>query len=259
MALLKNMLGLLILLMVSNHSWAKKKELSVSEVLWRANKDVVRTKDEPFVIGDIAYSNETKRNADPCTSYNCKWVKHSDGNVYVPYVIANHYSSQERAIIESGLQSFQHVSCVRFFPRTNQRDYLSIQSGTGCYSYVGRQGNAQVLSLSRQGCITFGTAQHELLHALGFHHEQSRSDRDYHIRVLWQNIDPRYWNQFYIVNTLNLNTPYDYNSVMQYGRYLASWNGEPTMVPIPNPNVQLGEATQMSQTDVIRVNRLYNC
>uniref|UniRef100_A0A4W6FID6 Peptidase M12A domain-containing protein n=1 Tax=Lates calcarifer TaxID=8187 RepID=A0A4W6FID6_LATCA len=193
---------------------------------------LLRTKDEPFVIGDIAYSNETKRNADPCTSYNCKWVKHSDGNVYVPYVIANHYSLQERAIIESGLQSFQRVSCVHFVPRTNQRDYLSIQSGTGCYSYIGRR----------------GSAQHELLHAL-----------DQHIRVLWQNIEPRYWNQFYIVNTLNLNTPYDYNSVMQYGSTAASWNGLPTMVPIPDPNVQLGEATQMSRNDVIRVNRLYNC
>uniref|UniRef100_A0A4W6FID1 Metalloendopeptidase n=1 Tax=Lates calcarifer TaxID=8187 RepID=A0A4W6FID1_LATCA len=224
-------------------------ELSVSELLWRANKDVGKSfYDEPFVIGDIAYSNETKRNADPCTSYNCKWVKHSDGNVYVPYVIANHYSLQERAIIESGLQSFQRVSCVHFVPRTNQRDYLSIQSGTGCYSYIGRRGSAQVLSLSRQGCISFGTCP------------QSRSDRDQHIRVLCLIFSlSGYWNQFYIVNTLNLNTPYDYNSVMQYGSTAASWNGLPTMVPIPDPNVQLGEATQMSRNDVIRVNRLYNC
>uniref|UniRef100_A0A4W6FJ08 Peptidase M12A domain-containing protein n=1 Tax=Lates calcarifer TaxID=8187 RepID=A0A4W6FJ08_LATCA len=213
MALLKCTLGLLILLVVSDCSWAKKKELSVSELLWRANKDVVRTKDEPFVIGDIAYSNETKRNADPCTSYNCKWVKHSDGNVYVPYVIANHYSLQERAIIESGLQSFQRVSCVHFVPRTNQRDYLSIQSGTGCYSYIGRRGSAQVLSLSRQGCISFE------------HRTQS----------------------FILKNPC-----IDFSTA-------ASWNGLPTMVPIPDPNVQLGEATQMSRNDVIRVNRLYNC
>uniref|UniRef100_A0A4W6FI68 Metalloendopeptidase n=1 Tax=Lates calcarifer TaxID=8187 RepID=A0A4W6FI68_LATCA len=201
--------------------------------------------DEPFVIGDIAYSNETKRNADPCTSYNCKWVKHSDGNVYVPYVIANHYSLQERAIIESGLQSFQRVSCVHFVPRTNQRDYLSIQSGTGCYSYIGRRG-------------TLAPVQHELLHALGFHHRMNRHRKRQLFSCLIFSLSG-YWNQFYIVNTLNLNTPYDYNSVMQYGSTAASWNGLPTMVPIPDPNVQLGEATQMSRNDVIRVNRLYNC
>ena len=57
-----------------------------------------------------------------------------------------------------------------------------------CYSYVGRLGNGQTLSLSRQGCIYHNTVQHELLHALGFNHEQTRSDRDNHIRVVWENV-----------------------------------------------------------------------
>lgn len=57
-----------------------------------------------------------------------------------------------------------------------------------CWSYVGRTGNSQVVSLSRSGCLYHSTVQHELLHALGFNHEQTRSDRDNHIQVLWQNI-----------------------------------------------------------------------
>ena len=52
----------------------------------------MRGADEPFVVDDIAYESESVRNADPCTSRGCMWPKSSDGKVYVPYVIANHYS-----------------------------------------------------------------------------------------------------------------------------------------------------------------------
>ncbi|AWP07795.1 six-cysteine containing astacin protease 4' isoform 2 [Scophthalmus maximus] len=259
MALLKCTLGLLILLVASDCSRAEEKDLSVAELLWKANKDVVRTEEEPFVMDDIAYDSVSDRNADQCTSRGCLWSRSADGNVYVPYTIASHYSSRERSIIERGLQSFHDVSCIRFTQRTGQRDYLSIQSHNGCYSYVGRRGSAQSVSLDRQGCLYHNTVQHELLHALGFHHEQCRSDRDQHIRILWENIQSGWEYAFDKIDTLNLNTPYDYNSVMQYHRYAFSGNNKPTMVPIPNANVEFGTSTEMSKNDIARLNRLYKC
>merc|ERR1712168_229828 len=203
MAALKYVLGLLALLAVS--AWAEEEDLSVGELLWKANKDVVHTEDEPYVVDDIAYMNENERNADPCTSRGCMWGKSTDGKVYVPYVIRNQYSSRELQIIERGLQSFSGFSCIRFVKRTNQRDYLHIQSLNGCYSYVGRTGNAQTVSLSRQGCVYHNTVQHE----------QTRSDRDSHIRVLLQNVQSGMEHNFNKINTLNQGTRYDYNSVMQ--------------------------------------------
>lgn len=49
---------------------------------------------------------------------------------------------------------------------------------------------AQELSLKKGSCTYKGTVVHELMHAIGFHHEQNRPDRDQHIRVDFSNIDP---------------------------------------------------------------------
>merc|ERR1712002_1278551 len=88
------------LLLVSS-SWAEEEvasieedtstELSVGELLERANRDRNPDIDEPTLIGgDIAIKSDADRNADPCTSRGCMWLKWTDGNVYIPYYIANH-------------------------------------------------------------------------------------------------------------------------------------------------------------------------
>lgn len=56
---------------------------------------------------------------------------------------------------------------------------------------MGRVGEKQVVSLQRFGCVRHGIIQHEVLHALGFYHEHTRSDRDNYITILWDNIIER--------------------------------------------------------------------
>ncbi|XP_068597930.1 high choriolytic enzyme 1-like [Brachionichthys hirsutus] len=253
---------LLTLLLVSCARAEEGEEVaSVSELLERANRGRVPDPDEPLLIGgDIAVEQDPDRNADPCTARGCLWQKWTDGKVYVPYYIANHYSTSERAIITRGLESFSSVTCIRFRPyQSGDHEWVSIESRSGCYSYVGRRGGGQTVSLSRQGCLYHGTVQHELLHALGFNHEQTRSDRDNHIRVYWENIIDDMVYNFNKIDTLNQGTPYDYNSVMQYSKYAFSKNNRPTMMPYPNSNASFGQATKMSNNDIQRVNRLYEC
>ncbi|XP_067104654.1 low choriolytic enzyme-like isoform X2 [Osmerus mordax] len=234
-------------------------EFAVSTLLERANMHVGEGLDEPLVMyGDIAVKTGLQ-NADPCTARGCKWPKAADGNVYVPFTISNVYSSRERSVILDGLNSFAASSCVSFIPRTTQRDFVDIQSLSGCFSFVGRRGFGQDVSLARNGCVFRSVVQHELLHALGFNHEQTRSDRDLHVRILLENVEPGQEHNFDKINTNNLGTPYDYNSVMHYSRFAFSRNRRPTIVPIPDNNAVIGRATQMSPTDIMHINLLYSC
>ncbi|KAM9377280.1 hatching enzyme 1.2-like [Pholidichthys leucotaenia] len=253
--MMKCILGLVVLLAVS--AWAEEEVLSASERIERVNRDIIRSPDEPYIEEDVAYGSEAERNADPCTSSGCMWPKSADGRIYVAYTISNVFSSREVAVIERGLQSFHDFSCIRFVKRTGQRDYLMIDSLNGCYSYIGRRNYGQDLSLQRSGCVYFDTVQHEVLHALGFHHEQKRSDRDQYIRVMLENVTPGKEHNFDKVNTLNQGTTYDYSSVMHYHKYAFSKNNEPTLVAIPDSSVEFGTATEMSKMDIIRLNRLY--
>ena len=109
--------------------------------------------------------------------------------------------------------------CVRFVPRSNQIDFIEIINGSGCSSAVGRSGGRQQLSLNRLGCLRKGTIQHEFIHALGFVHMQSHTDRDNFVRIIYANIPGGTSNNnffSYNSNTINnFNTPYDYESVMR--------------------------------------------
>ena len=66
-----------------------------------------------------------------------------------------------------------------------------------------------------------GTVVHEMMHTLGFVHEQSRPDRDEHVTILWNNIKPGYKHDFVkwswdLVDTESV--PYDVGSVLHYSK-----------------------------------------
>ena len=54
---------------------------------------------------------------------------------------------------------------------------------------VGRLGGRQEVSLIKaKGCLRKFNVMHELMHTLGFWHEQQREDRDQYITVNYNNI-----------------------------------------------------------------------
>ena len=157
------------------------------------------------------------------------------------------------------MNTFHSSTCVRFVPHSTQPSYLSIFKSTGCWSYVGRTGGKQHLSLKDTCFHSIGIIQHELIHALGFYHEQSRSDRDHYVRINWDNVKPGHKGNFNKLSTNNLLTAYDYSSVMHYNKRSWSKNGKETITPIPDSSVEIGQRVEMSTTDILKINRLYDC
>ena len=51
------------------------------------------------------------------------------------------------------------------------------------------KGGNQTLSLD-ENCFGPGFVKHELMHAIGFAHEHQRTDRDQHVTIHYENIQP---------------------------------------------------------------------
>ncbi|XP_032808037.1 astacin-like metalloendopeptidase isoform X2 [Petromyzon marinus] len=187
-----------------------------------------------------------------------KWAKSEDGNVYIPYEMYNRYEPEQQRVIQEAMNEFNYRTCVRFVPRDNEADYLAFYPVMGCYSLMGHHRGMQIVSLDER-CLQKGIIQHELLHSLGFWHEQARSDRDQFVSVQWDDIIPGYEHNFNKEQTNNLDTPYDYGSLLHYNRFAFTKNRRPTLVPTPETNVTLGQREKLSDQDVYKVNRFYAC
>ncbi|ERE69888.1 astacin-like metalloendopeptidase [Cricetulus griseus] len=191
---------------------------------------------------------------------NNKWPKSVGGIVEIPFLLSSKYDESSRRVIMEAFAEFERFTCIRFVAYQGHRDFISILPMSGCFSGVGRSGGMQVVSLAPT-CLQKGRGivLHELMHVLGFWHEHSRADRDRYIRVNWNEILPGFEINFIKSRSSNMLVPYDYSSVMHYGRFAFSWRGQPTIIPLWTSSVAIGQRWNLSTSDITRVCRLYNC
>ncbi|MGH0123161.1 UNVERIFIED_CONTAM: hypothetical protein FKN15_078256 [Acipenser sinensis] len=235
-----------------------------------------------FREGNIAVS--TKRSSVRCFAWSCLWSKSVDGHVYVAYNLSSEYCD--------------------------------------CWSYLGVNGGPQALSLQSPGCMWSEIASHELMHTLGFVHEQSKIDRDKYITILLANvlkvtsnpagltftegdiavsnkrsaitcsgnsclwpksvdgfvyvpyiISPEYNNRDRITIEIGMQDistgtcikfvprthQADYLDIQPRFGFAFSEDGAPTIIPKPDPHVLIGQRDGPSATDLLKINKLYNC
>jgi hypothetical protein len=179
---------------------------------------------------------------------------HLWANGDIPYVIDG--SAQSKADwIQWAIGQVNETS-LNVRPRTAaDSDYVVFRdSGSGCSSYLGRIGGAQEIEVG--GCGK-GSIIHEILHASGFYHEQSRGDRDEYVSIVWDEITPGYQSAFEKRDDRGQDIgPYDYGSIMHYGRLAFSRTGKPTIIT-KNANASIGQRDGMSPYDKAAVESLY--
>ncbi|CAG7725913.1 unnamed protein product, partial [Allacma fusca] len=244
-----------VLVLVSGAPTGKKKYLfkNMEEMANMFEGDIILSEDQ---MKEINYATTARVALSGIVGEKYRWEDR-----VVHYDISSDYSFDEREIIEGAMEEIADKTCVRFEERDSEDDYLKIEDGNGCSSKVGKRGGEQTVTLSREGCLKHGVVIHELVHAIGFWHEQSRTDRDKYVDIIWKNIQPDKYNNFkkYLrAEIYDYQVPYDYDSVMHYraDAFKREDTDEDTIVP-KDPNAEIGQRIGLSVLDARKINYMY--
>ena len=142
----------------------------------------------------------------------------------VPFGYAKGFPHELKDRVERAMAYFNQETGVRFVEFNESQDedavVFTFRPKLPCSSFVGRIGGLQQIFLNFD--CGYQTVLHEIMHALGFVHEQQLPYRDNFVNILWENIEedslynftqvPEVWVKHY----QGIGMDFDYQSVMIY-------------------------------------------
>lgn len=185
----------------------------------------------------------------------------------ISYWVSPAFSATERSTIDAAMSTISSsTGCIKFAKSStrlssgSQIQFVKLaQSSCFGSSPVGYQGINTVNIATTSWCngnALKGMVMHEVIHSLGGNHEQSRTDRDDYVEILWDNIDSQQWYNFEISDdSTSYGLPYGYTSVMHYEQ--GSFQVQPGLDTIyPYQDTVLG-GNYLTSGDILQLKRMY--
>uniref|UniRef100_A0A914E4G9 Zinc metalloproteinase n=1 Tax=Acrobeloides nanus TaxID=290746 RepID=A0A914E4G9_9BILA len=169
---------------------------------------------------------------------------------------ASGYTDDQKDLMRAGFNFWRDNTCINFEESETADDRIRVAKIDGCYADLGMNGGEQEMSLV-DSCMRIGIASHEMAHALGIWHQQSRSDREDHVTVYNNRIKTGQGSEYAIKsNTDNYGVPYDYGSVMHYEE---GASGPVMEADEPLHQKTMGQRDGPSFNDLLLINKHYDC
>ncbi len=173
-------------------------------------------------------------------------------NGVIRYTFADDWGSMTTRMqgrIKLAIAIWESKTNLRFI-RSATGAHLVFKNSDGCSSYLGRQSANAGQSINISRWCAPESIIHEIGHSIGLLHEHSRSDRDSHIRINYENIDPddraRFSNANVFGTDRNLG-PYDFKSIMHFSCNAFSKNRQINTIEILDSGISCDDVGQFEE------------
>ena len=214
-------------------------------------------------------SNLSSKDEEDTTDYRWKDAK-IPWKIYPAFQELLSYDVESR--IREAMNEIENTTCVKFirlkdddntrqpWVRFYEEKNYTYPDGLNCMSVSGAVFPGQDLMLGKD-CMDHSMILHELMHTLGFMHEHQRPDRDEYILVNYENIPDFLHRQVEKIDYMDTKIrPFDFNSVLLYGPFDGSLNGQPVFTRKDGKKMlNRSDKKGLSEGDIYRINKYYNC
>lgn len=180
----------------------------------------------------------------------------------IPYQISSNLPNAQRVTDAVNHWNSNLQGVIQFVPRTTQTDYAYfVPIASGCSSTIGYQAGKGAHPVELSNDCGSGNVAHEMGHIVGLDHEQNRLDRDSFITINWGSVLAGFEANFQVNLGERNYLAYDFGSIMHYGLFAFSKDGNQTMSPkataqIP-ANTFVGQRAGLSLGDINSVRTMY--